>query len=620
MSTTQDDPDRLPRARRGRGRDVRQHRRRRRRATCKLRIFEPPRFFEAFLRGRAFTEAPDITARICGICPVAYQMSAVQRDGGRSAVSQVDGPAARAAAPALLRRMDREPRAARLHAPRARLPGLRRAPSSWRATTRDDRRARPASSRRPATQLMTLIGGREIHPINVRVGGFYRVPTRAELAPLVPSSSSARARDRGRDGRAWSPGFDFPDFEQDYEFVALATPGEYPIDRGRIVSNSGPRHRRLASTTTTSSRSMSRTPTRCIRAARARRVPRGPLARFALNVDRLSPLAREAAREAGLAHRGATRSAASWSARRDALCLRRGVAADRRVRSARPPAVEVSPRAGVGLRLHRGATRASCTTATRSTTRADPSTRRSCRPRRRTRARSRTTSRGRRALAGSAGRRADAALRAGGPQLRPLHLVRDPLPEARGRAPLSRVVVIGVGNVYRGDDAVGLAVARRSAGGVARERRGARAGGRADRLDRDLGGRRGALAGRRGLVRGRAGHGSPGGCEPRAICRSDSAGVDPSLRAQRRRWPWREHLRRLPDRVVVFGIEGEQFELGDELTPRVSVGRGGGRQGRIARSNFQLSADRLRKTRSRLAAQPHEIGGLTRMAYPAGSA
>src|SRR6201993_4142844 len=44
----------------------------------KLKIFEPPRFFEAFLRGRSFTEAPDITARICGICPVAYQLSAVQ--------------------------------------------------------------------------------------------------------------------------------------------------------------------------------------------------------------------------------------------------------------------------------------------------------------------------------------------------------------------------------------------------------------------------------------------------------------------------------------------------------------------------------------------------------------
>ncbi|HUI65925.1 MAG TPA: nickel-dependent hydrogenase large subunit, partial [Bacteroidota bacterium] len=46
-------------------------------ADVKFRIYEPPRFFEAFLRGRKYTEAPDITARICGICPVAYQMSSV---------------------------------------------------------------------------------------------------------------------------------------------------------------------------------------------------------------------------------------------------------------------------------------------------------------------------------------------------------------------------------------------------------------------------------------------------------------------------------------------------------------------------------------------------------------
>ncbi len=47
-------------------------------ADVRLRIFEPPRFFEGFLRGRAYSEPPDITARICGICPVAYQMSACQ--------------------------------------------------------------------------------------------------------------------------------------------------------------------------------------------------------------------------------------------------------------------------------------------------------------------------------------------------------------------------------------------------------------------------------------------------------------------------------------------------------------------------------------------------------------
>ena len=44
--------------------------------SVELNIYEPPRFFEAFLRGRAYTEPPDITARVCGICPVAYQISA----------------------------------------------------------------------------------------------------------------------------------------------------------------------------------------------------------------------------------------------------------------------------------------------------------------------------------------------------------------------------------------------------------------------------------------------------------------------------------------------------------------------------------------------------------------
>ena len=58
----------------------------------KLRIYEPPRFFEAFLRGRAFTEAPDITARICGICPVAYQMSSVRAMEDACGVTIDDGP------------------------------------------------------------------------------------------------------------------------------------------------------------------------------------------------------------------------------------------------------------------------------------------------------------------------------------------------------------------------------------------------------------------------------------------------------------------------------------------------------------------------------------------------
>ena len=89
-----------------------------------LRIFEAPRFFEAFLRGRAIAEVPDITARICGICPVAYQMSACHALEALLGVAPA-GAAAGAAPAALLRRVDREPCAAHRLPARSRLPGLR---------------------------------------------------------------------------------------------------------------------------------------------------------------------------------------------------------------------------------------------------------------------------------------------------------------------------------------------------------------------------------------------------------------------------------------------------------------------------------------------------------------
>ena len=102
--------------------------------SAELRIFEPPRFFEAFLRGRAFSEAPDITARICGICPVAYQMSAVHAMEDALGVA-VDGAAPRSPPAPLLRRMDREPRPPRLYAARPRFPRLRGRASRWRRIT-----------------------------------------------------------------------------------------------------------------------------------------------------------------------------------------------------------------------------------------------------------------------------------------------------------------------------------------------------------------------------------------------------------------------------------------------------------------------------------------------------
>lgn len=200
----------------------------------KLRIFEPPRFFEAFLRGRNFTEASDITARICGICPIAYQMSACHAMEEACGV-KVEGQ---------LRALRRliycgqwiESHALHiylLHAPDF----LGYDSAIHMAKDLPQIVQRGLQLKKVGNSLMALLGGREIHPINIRVGGFYKVPTKSELHPLAERLKWAR--DAAYETIRWVATFDFPDFECDYEFVALRHPDEYPLNEGRLVSNKG---------------------------------------------------------------------------------------------------------------------------------------------------------------------------------------------------------------------------------------------------------------------------------------------------------------------------------------------------------------------------------------------
>jgi coenzyme F420-reducing hydrogenase alpha subunit len=262
----------------------------------KLKIFEPPRFFEAFLRGRNFTEAPDITARICGICPIAYQMSAVHAMEDALGV-KVDGQLR------ALRRLiycgewieSHALHVYMLHAPD--FLGYQDAIQMAKDYPKEVQRA--LELKKIGNELVTLLGGREIHPINVRVGGFYKVPTKRQLAPLVERLKWAR--DAAVETTRLVGTFRFPKFERDYEFVALRHPNEYPFNEGRLVSNKGldipirdyenhffEEHMPYSST---------------LHSVQKDRGPYfvGPLARYNLNFDRLSPLAQEAARSAGLA-------------------------------------------------------------------------------------------------------------------------------------------------------------------------------------------------------------------------------------------------------------------------------------------------------------------------------
>jgi sulfhydrogenase subunit alpha len=260
-----------------------------------LQIYEPPRFFEGFLRGRDFKEAPDITARICGICPVAYMTSAFNAMEDALGVEVSEGIH-------VLRRLmycGEWIESHALHVFLLHAPDFLGFESAW-AMARDHREVVEGGMRIKAmgNDLLRTIGGRAIHPINTRVGGFYKAPRREQLDALVPGLEESRDFMKGAVG--FLAGLEFPDFEQDYEFVALRQPDRYAIEDGRLVSSSGldigpgeyDEHfteQHVPHSTALQSR-MSGGGTYFL----------GPMARYSLNYEQLSDGAKQAAEGAGL--------------------------------------------------------------------------------------------------------------------------------------------------------------------------------------------------------------------------------------------------------------------------------------------------------------------------------
>ncbi len=261
----------------------------------RLTIYEPPRFFEALLRGRHYAEAPDITARICGICPVAYQMSACN---ALESLFHVEIPPELRLLRLLLYYAEWI-QSHTLHVTLLHAPDFLGFDSVVQmAEAYPDLVQQALQLKKTGNRLLALIGGREIHPINVRVGGFYAVPRPSELLEL--RDPLRRALEHALELARWVAGFEFPDLELDYEFVALRHPDEYAILDGRIVSNRGidiPVSR--FDETFVESQVPYSTALRYEVDGRGSYLA-GPLARFNLNFSQLSPLARETARETGI--------------------------------------------------------------------------------------------------------------------------------------------------------------------------------------------------------------------------------------------------------------------------------------------------------------------------------
>ena len=185
------------------------------------------------LRGRHFQQVPDITARICGICPVAYQMSSVQ--ALEKAMGVQVTPEVRSLRRLLYTAEYIESHA--LHIYMLQAPDLLGHESALSlAEVAPEVVKKALRLKKIGNQLLRAIGGRSIHPVNTCVGGFYSWPKTEDIKTLIPDLEWGL--EAARETVRWAATLDYPELDiNDYEFVALRHANEYGILEGDVMSS-----------------------------------------------------------------------------------------------------------------------------------------------------------------------------------------------------------------------------------------------------------------------------------------------------------------------------------------------------------------------------------------------
>ncbi len=311
---------------------------------ARLKIFEAPRYFERIVVGRTGDEVIDIVARICGICPIAYQMTAVHAFEDCYGV-EID-PAVRA-----LRRLLYSGEWIQSHALHVYLlhaPDYLGYPSALAMAV--DHRAvveQGLALKKVGNQLIAALGGRPIHPISVRVGGFSKIPRRADLDGIRQALDTAVEQSLAtvRLVATWDP----PALEHPQPLVAMRHPDEYPYNDGRIVSSDGLDIALGAWTEAFEEHQLEGSNALHARTRDGEVYLLGPTARLALAEEGLHPIAREALEATGL--RDAIRTNIHRSIVARAVELLHACAEARDIidgyRPSSAPKVPWSPRAGV---------------------------------------------------------------------------------------------------------------------------------------------------------------------------------------------------------------------------------------------------------------------------------
>ena len=199
-----------------------------------LRIFEPPRYFEKFLEDRPYTDVPDIVARICGICPVAYQMSAVQT---LESIFELE-PSPWTLSMRRLLYCGEWIQSHSLHIHLLAAPdflGFDNVLSMSKQHPNIVQRGLNLQSL--GNDIISFLGGRSVHPVGVCTGGFFKSPSSEKARKLLIKLE--QHEDACKALIEWTCSLNLPDIEQDFTSVALHTSTEYPMYQGRLISSQG---------------------------------------------------------------------------------------------------------------------------------------------------------------------------------------------------------------------------------------------------------------------------------------------------------------------------------------------------------------------------------------------
>lgn len=199
-----------------------------------LKIFEPPRLFEKFLEGKSYQDVPDLNARICGICPMAYQLTSIQ------AIEDLFGIVLPDYMIQLRRLMNLgewiQSHALHIHFLAA--PDFLGFDSALTMAKQHPQvLKRGMQIQEAGNALMTLLGGRSVHPVGLQVGGFGKLPdpncwerVKQQVTQALPVAETLLQ---------WTASLELPDYSHDFIWVSLKDPQVYPINGGEITSSHG---------------------------------------------------------------------------------------------------------------------------------------------------------------------------------------------------------------------------------------------------------------------------------------------------------------------------------------------------------------------------------------------